>query len=101
LCWGPRPSRDRDLKYFQGRGRGLVASLKKYPIVNQRNFLDRDPTVGRDLIEHFILFHQAVYTGKFYEKFLGRDPENFSGHDVFPGRHRFLISGVWFPSITF
>jgi hypothetical protein len=41
--------------------------------------LSRDPNVGLDSIENFRLIHQTVYSGKFSEKFLGRDPKNFLG----------------------
>jgi hypothetical protein len=67
-----------------------VATQKKYPIANQtrsRPELDdrgeifwvatRMSVVARSKILY--CFHQAVYPGKFSEKFIGRDPKNFSG----------------------
>ena len=65
-----------------------VATQKKYPIANQtrsRPELDDRVEIFWVATRSKILdcFHQAVYPGKFSEKFLGRDPKNFLGRDRF------------------
>ena len=69
---------------------------KKYPIANQtrsRPELDDRVEIFWVATRSKILycFHQAIYIGKFSEKFLGRDPKNVLGRD----RSR-VATGIFF-----
>jgi hypothetical protein len=66
---------------------------KKNTRLRTKHGRDRNLTTRSKIL---CCFHQDVYPGKFSKKFLGRDPENFSGHDrnFFLGRDLFLNFGV-------